>query len=98
MSGRVAGKVAVVTGSSGGMGEGIARLLAQEGAAVVISGRRGERCQLVADEINASGGRAIAGNRDGKGAESYGNRRRGTARKSRRARGDDPQAPARRTP
>jgi len=27
---------------------------------VVISGRRGERCQLVADEINASGGRAIA--------------------------------------
>ncbi|NLV75177.1 MAG: glucose 1-dehydrogenase [Chloroflexi bacterium] len=58
--GRVAGKVAVITGSSGGMGEGIARRLAEEGAAVVISGRRAERCRLVADEIAATGARALA--------------------------------------
>ena len=60
MSGRVEGKVAVITGSSGGMGEGIARRLAAEGAAVVISGRRGERCQQVAEDINRLGGRAYA--------------------------------------
>ena len=59
MGNRVAGKVAVITGSSGGMGEGIARCLAAEGAAVVISGRRAERCEQVAAEINRSGGSAI---------------------------------------
>lgn len=59
MGKRVAGKVAVVTGSSGGMGEGIARCLAAEGAAVVISGRRAERCAQVAAEINQGGGSAI---------------------------------------
>ncbi|MCE5257468.1 MAG: SDR family oxidoreductase [Chloroflexi bacterium] len=58
--GRVDGKVAVITGSSGGMGEGIARRLAAEGAAVVISGRRGERCRQVAADINNQGGRAYA--------------------------------------
>ncbi len=60
MGNRVTGKVAVITGSSGGMGEGIARALATEGAAVVISGRRVDRCDQVAYEINRSGGKAIA--------------------------------------
>jgi len=59
MGNRVAGKVAVITGSSGGMGEGIAHYLAAEGAAVVISGRRGDYCERVACEINQSGGKAI---------------------------------------
>ena len=56
---RVAGRVAVITGSSGGMGEGIARALAAEGAAVVISGRRLDQCERVASEINQRGGKAI---------------------------------------
>ncbi len=59
MGNRVAGKVAVITGSSGGMGAGIARCLAAEGAAVVISGRRADFSERVACEINHSGGKAI---------------------------------------
>lgn len=59
MADRVAGKVAVVTGSTGGVGEGIARLLAGEGAAVVVSGRRSEEGERVAEEIRAAGGRAV---------------------------------------
>jgi NAD(P)-dependent dehydrogenase (short-subunit alcohol dehydrogenase family) len=41
------------------MGEGIARCLAAEGAAVVISGRRKDCCERVADAIIQSGGKAI---------------------------------------
>ena len=47
----LSGKVAVVTGSTGGMGEGIARRLASEGAAVVISGRRAEMGESVAQNL-----------------------------------------------
>ena len=36
---RLKDKVAVVTGSGAGMGEGIVRLFAEEGASVVVSGR-----------------------------------------------------------
>jgi NAD(P)-dependent dehydrogenase (short-subunit alcohol dehydrogenase family) len=52
-------QVAVVTGSTGGMGEGIARRLAADGAAVVISGRREIEGRCVADAIIASGGQAV---------------------------------------
>ena len=55
---RFEGQVAVVTGSTGGMGEGIARRLATEGAAVVISGRRTELGEQVAQDIRARGGQA----------------------------------------
>lgn len=52
---RLAGRRALVTGSSSGIGEGIARMLAQEGAAVVVHGRNRERADRVATAIGAAG-------------------------------------------
>jgi len=52
--------VAIVTGSSSGIGEAIAIELASAGAAVVVNSRRQERAEPVADAIRSSGGRAIA--------------------------------------
>lgn len=46
---------ALVTGSSSGIGEAIARMLAQEGAKVVVHGRNQERAEKVAAAINAAG-------------------------------------------
>ncbi len=54
------GKIAFVSGASRGIGEAIARLLAQQGAHVIVSSRRIEGCQAVADAINADGGQATA--------------------------------------
>ncbi len=47
------GKTALITGSSKGIGRAIAHELARQGAGVVISSRKADACQLVADEINA---------------------------------------------
>lgn len=48
----LSGKVAVVTGSSKGIGRAIARAYAAAGASVVISSRHQEACEIVAAEIN----------------------------------------------
>ena len=52
------GQVAVITGSSRGIGQSIAETMAQLGAKVVISSRKPEDCQVVADGINKAGGEA----------------------------------------
>ncbi|WP_428771955.1 SDR family oxidoreductase [Vibrio sp.] len=54
------GKIALVTGASRGIGEAIARLLAEQGAHVIIASRRIEDCQKVADSICTDGGKAEA--------------------------------------
>ena len=49
----LSGKVAVITGSSRGIGCAIAKAMAAQGAKVVVSSRNADACQMVADEINA---------------------------------------------
>lgn len=55
---QLAGKRALVTGSSSGIGRAIARVLAREGVQVVVHGRNAERATDTVDSIVAEGGRA----------------------------------------
>lgn len=57
---QLAGKRALVTGSSAGIGRGIALVLAAEGASVVVHGRVRARTEAVAEAIRAAGGTAHA--------------------------------------
>lgn len=56
----IADKVVVITGASSGLGQATAKLLASEGAAVVLAARRTDRIEALAEEIKGNGGKAIA--------------------------------------
>ena len=57
--GKLDGKVAIITGSTSGMGRDTAYLFAKEGAKVVVTGRNEERAKAAVDKIKAEGGEAI---------------------------------------
>src|SRR5689334_10738855 len=54
------GKRALVTGSSSGIGAGIAKALASEGVSVVVHGRNAGRVDALVDEIGYGGGKAAS--------------------------------------
>ena len=57
--GRLSGKVAFITGASGGIGEVTARHLASHGAKTVLAARSVERGETIAAEIRTAGGDAL---------------------------------------
>ena len=59
-SGEQAGRVAIVTGGSSGIGRGAANELARQGASVVVHGLTHEEATLVVQEIRGAGGIAVA--------------------------------------
>ncbi|MBU6443234.1 MAG: glucose 1-dehydrogenase [Alphaproteobacteria bacterium] len=56
----LSGKVALVTGSTKGIGEAIVRRMAEHGAKVVVSSRKADACEKVAAEINQARGALVA--------------------------------------
>jgi len=58
--GMLDGKVTIITGASAGIGEASARRLAREGSTVVIAARRLDRLNEIKQEIESTGGKALA--------------------------------------
>jgi NAD(P)-dependent dehydrogenase (short-subunit alcohol dehydrogenase family) len=58
--GLLAGKVAIITGAGGGLGRAYSRLLASEGAAIVVNDFSADAAHKVVTEISNAGGRAVA--------------------------------------
>lgn len=56
----ISGKAAVVTGGGSGIGMGLAKELARQGASIAVADILLENARRVADEINSSGGKAVA--------------------------------------
>lgn len=60
MTGKLAGKVALITGASAGIGRASALALAQEGANMVLTARRQERLEELETAVQQAGGRAVS--------------------------------------
>lgn len=60
MTGKLAGKVALITGASAGIGRASALALAQEGANMVLTARRQERLEELEAAVQQAGGRAVS--------------------------------------
>jgi 3-oxoacyl-[acyl-carrier protein] reductase len=61
---KLQGRIAIVTGSGGGFGEGIAKHFAESGAKIVVADLRAEEAERVAGEIIAAGGEAVSAHID----------------------------------
>jgi NADP-dependent 3-hydroxy acid dehydrogenase YdfG len=60
MAGTLAGRVALVTGASSGIGESVALALAEAGAAVAVAARRVDRLETLVTRLEAAGAKALA--------------------------------------
>ena len=57
--GKLDNKVAIVTGASSGVGRGVAKVLAQNGAKICVCARRAEKLEELAEEVRAFGGEVL---------------------------------------